>query len=536
MTEIEARLLTSAQGALHLIAEAEALTLPDSPVGGQLLCLRGAALFYCSEIEASAASFASARALGQRLGDAALEARALNGLGNVASQRGDYVGTLEHFLESARLAGAVGDEQGRLRVLNNIGVIRGELGEYEEALRTHREVIEGTRRIGDPLLESSARANAVMDLCLLGQYGAAIALADEQLLALSKAGVRQHEVVVQTYRAASLLELGQLEEALAAAERAQPLAEEIADHDHLCRLLVTRGRALQGLGEGQAATTVLTRALTLAQDLEFRLHERDAHRALSDVQEALGNLPAALMHLRAYLALQQAIHAQHVDRRTRLLTAQFQLEALRREADMERLRSEQLTRDNAALRQDHQLLAHRAAHDTLTGLANRAHFQAEVSRTLRRGADAGEGGMSAVLFIDLDGFKAVNDALGHDLGDELLRQVGARLRQHTRRGDLIARLGGDEFTVLLRELEEAQDATRVGEQLLGALCEPFTLDEHQVSVTASIGVAVAPADGSDLTTLQKHADAAMYRIKHSGKNGVGRFSGSFPGTDQRNPA
>ena len=520
--EIEALLLTGAQEALTHLDDAEALAGAGSPELGQVLCLRGAALFYLSELEASGAAFGAARALAQRLELPAVEARALNGLGNIASVRGDYAGTMEHFLGSARLAEVAGDEQGRLRVLNNIGVIRGELGEYEEALRTHREVIEGSRRIGDALLESSARANAVMDLCLLGRYEEAVETADEQLVELTEGGVRQHEVVVRTYRATGLLELGHRAGALAAATETLPLAQEVGDHDHLLRLLVVQGRALHAQGEHARAALPLERALALAQTLDFRLHERDAHRVLGDVQEARGDLQGALRHLRAYLELQQAIYAQDADRRTRLLTAQFQFEALRREAEMERLRAEQLIQDNAALRHDRQLLAHRASHDTLTGLANRAHFQAEVSRALRgRGEEGGgDGGLIAVLFIDLDGFKAVNDALGHDLGDDLLRQVGARLRLHARRGDLVARLGGDEFTVLLRGLQEGRDAERVAAKLLDALCEPYRVDGVPVEVTASMGVAVAPRDGTDVATLQKRADAAMYRVKRSGKNGV----------------
>jgi len=523
LREAEAQVPVHPQEALELIEQTENLARAcgDSRVRGQALCLRGAVLFFRGELEGSARAFQEARAVAHVLADPALEARATNGLGNVASQRGDYVGTMEFFLESSRLAQAAGDEPGRLRVLNNIGVVRGELGEYQEALSTHREVIEGARRIGETSLESSGRANAVMDLCALGEYAQALTLADEQLETLASSGVRQHEVVVRTYRALSLLELGRLDEALAASEEALPRAEEIAEHDHLCRLLITRGRALYGQDDFSGAAEDLQRALALAGELDFRLHERDAHQVLGDVYEAGGDHPAALRHLRAYLALERSIHAQDVDRRTRLLTAQFQFEALRREAEMERLRSEQLARDNTALRQDRQLLAHRASHDTLTGLANRAHFHAEAGRILRA-LEGGEGGeMAALLFIDLDDFKAVNDAHGHDLGDELLRQVAARLRRHTRREDLVARLGGDEFTVLLPRLGEVGDAAAAAGHLLDALAEPYALEEHTVRVTASIGVAVAPHDGDHVAALQKRADAAMYRVKHSSKNGLG---------------
>jgi diguanylate cyclase (GGDEF)-like protein len=124
----------------------------------------------------------------------------------------------------------------------------------------------------------------------------------------------------------------------------------------------------------------------------------------------------------------------------------------------------------------------------------------------------------AILFIDLDGFKRVNDTRGHEVGDELLREVGRRLRASVRQNDTAARLGGDEFVVLLEDVTKPQHAAMVAEKILLAVAS--TTDESRVSldVTASIGISFYPADGADQATLMKNADSAMYRAKKQGKN------------------
>ncbi|ADV67313.1 putative bifunctional diguanylate cyclase/phosphodiesterase [Deinococcus maricopensis] len=163
-------------------------------------------------------------------------------------------------------------------------------------------------------------------------------------------------------------------------------------------------------------------------------------------------------------------------------------------------------------------LAHQAQHDVLTGLPNRALFQDRVERGIASAAR--EGGRLAVMFIDLDGFKAVNDTLGHAAGDELLREVASRLQDNVRRNDTVARLGGDEFTVMLLGVNTAQDAASVAQKILRALREPIHLADGAAHVSGSIGVSLYPQDGADATDLQRHADIAMYRAKQGGKNNI----------------
>jgi diguanylate cyclase (GGDEF)-like protein/PAS domain S-box-containing protein len=161
---------------------------------------------------------------------------------------------------------------------------------------------------------------------------------------------------------------------------------------------------------------------------------------------------------------------------------------------------------------------HQMAHyDLLTELPNRAllndRLQQEVIRARR------DKTLMAVMFLDLDKFKPVNDNLGHDIGDLLLKQVAVRLLASVRAADTVARLGGDEFVVLLHAIEQQQDAAVVAEKILNALNQPFSIDGHEVSISGSIGIAAYPEHGKDEKLLLLNADIAMYQAKKDGRNG-----------------
>jgi diguanylate cyclase (GGDEF)-like protein/PAS domain S-box-containing protein len=166
-------------------------------------------------------------------------------------------------------------------------------------------------------------------------------------------------------------------------------------------------------------------------------------------------------------------------------------------------------------------LAHQAQHDMLTGLPNRGLFEARLEEALVEARQ--QGTMLAVLFVDLDRFKQINDTLGHSVGDLLLQQVAKRLATCVRRTDMLARMGGDEFTLLLTGLENQQYAVRVAQKLLDALKAPFAVDKYELFVTASVGISIHPRDGKDAATLHRNADSAMYRAKNLGKNNFQLF-------------
>ena len=169
-----------------------------------------------------------------------------------------------------------------------------------------------------------------------------------------------------------------------------------------------------------------------------------------------------------------------------------------------------------------QRIQHLATHDSLTNLPNRAMFN-ELLGIAVQTAHRHAAGL-AVLFIDLDGFKVINDSLGHEAGDQLLCRVGDRLKQLLRGSDVVARFGGDEFVVLLQEIADVKPIANVARKILSTIAEPVDLMGHTHHVTASIGISFYPTDGSDGSTLLKHADAAMYVVKDQGKNGFRFYS------------
>ncbi|WP_293136032.1 EAL domain-containing protein [Microcoleus sp. bin38.metabat.b11b12b14.051] len=162
------------------------------------------------------------------------------------------------------------------------------------------------------------------------------------------------------------------------------------------------------------------------------------------------------------------------------------------------------------------MMRHQASHDSLTGLANRLLFNETLSLALANSHHNAE--MLAVIFLDLDRFKNVNDTLGHPVGDQLLQAVSRRLTSCLRVGDSLARWGGDEFTVLLYNINSPDDATKVCQLIIQSLSSPFDFDGLELYIKASLGIALAPYDGEDAETLLKNADAAMYKAKQRGRN------------------
>ena len=172
--------------------------------------------------------------------------------------------------------------------------------------------------------------------------------------------------------------------------------------------------------------------------------------------------------------------------------------------------------DVTAQKVDQARLDYLAHHDVLTGLANRTVFEEELARSLERVKRHFQN--VTLLFIDLDDFKAINDSWGHQGGDAVLRALAGRLTTSSRKGDIVARLGGDEFALVMDDDEKTEDVAEMVPRLLEEIAQPIKLQGREVRVTASIGVAVYPVDGEDVTTLLKNADAAMYAAKQGGRN------------------
>jgi diguanylate cyclase (GGDEF)-like protein len=178
--------------------------------------------------------------------------------------------------------------------------------------------------------------------------------------------------------------------------------------------------------------------------------------------------------------------------------------------------------DVTAQKQAESQIAYLARHDALTGIANRAVLQEkteEASARLRRQGEA-----FSIFLLDLDGFKYINDTLGHAGGDELLKQLACRLKASLRETEIVARFGGDEFVIIQSdEVLQREGAIALAARLLDVVAKPFCLDGHNVTISTSIGIALAPEDGTDLGDLLKKADLALYRVKSEGKNNFNFF-------------
>jgi diguanylate cyclase (GGDEF)-like protein len=172
-----------------------------------------------------------------------------------------------------------------------------------------------------------------------------------------------------------------------------------------------------------------------------------------------------------------------------------------------------------------QELKYLAYHDKVTGLRNREAFYQELDQVIYESERKADNKHSAVLFCDLDNFKLVNDSLGHDVGDQVLREVANRMKTSLRKSDFVFRLGGDEFTVLVKELNKEYEAGYIGEKLIKSLSLPYQIGPHKINyLTVSVGIVIFPKDGVERELLVKRADTAMYNAKTNGKNNFRYFS------------
>ncbi len=183
--------------------------------------------------------------------------------------------------------------------------------------------------------------------------------------------------------------------------------------------------------------------------------------------------------------------------------------------------------DHSRLYENLQLRAH---HDSLTGLPNRVLFEDRLERALHQAVVLGQ--KLALLFVDMDGFKEINDTYGHRAGDIYLREVADRMKRAMRPGDTVARVDGDEFTVIAAGISEIDEAEAIASRILQAIREPMMIEGRNIAASASIGIAVFPDDGTSAEQLQREADAAMYSAKDLGRNRIQLFAAPNDGLDK----
>nr|MBP9561594.1 GGDEF domain-containing protein [Syntrophorhabdaceae bacterium] len=183
-----------------------------------------------------------------------------------------------------------------------------------------------------------------------------------------------------------------------------------------------------------------------------------------------------------------------------------------------------IVRDITERKRAEEAMKYMAFHDMLTGLPNRSLFNDRLNVALARGERFEK--IVAVMMLDLDRFKDVNDTYGHTTGDRLLRAVAKRLMSQIRRGDTVARMGGDEFILIFTDLKDRYDAKIIAQKIIEEFKPAIHFDGMKINITISIGIALYPEHGRDIDTLVKNADIAMYKVKNSGRNGYSFYDGS----------
>lgn len=178
-------------------------------------------------------------------------------------------------------------------------------------------------------------------------------------------------------------------------------------------------------------------------------------------------------------------------------------------------------------KQKDEVIFNQANYDQLTGLPNRNLFKDQLNREIRKSNRNGQS--LSLMFLDLDHFKDINDTLGHDKGDKLLKEVADRLTSCVRETDTVSRLGGDEFAIILPEINNKARIETIAQKIINKLSSPFYLDKKQIDyyISTSIGIVIYPDDGSDMKSLMKHVDQAMYAAKQSGRNRFNYFTRSM---------
>ena len=181
-----------------------------------------------------------------------------------------------------------------------------------------------------------------------------------------------------------------------------------------------------------------------------------------------------------------------------------------------------MLQDVSERRQQERIIHHMAYHDALTGLPNRVLLNDRLHQALT--AVKRNSGAGALMMLDLDRFKDINDSLGHSTGDTLLKEVGQRLTGILRKSDTVSRMGGDEFVLLLPSIANSESSAVIAGKIVRAFRKPFFCDNHTLKVTTSIGIANFPDDGEDAETVLKNADIALYRVKETGRNNFLRYA------------
>ena len=449
-------------------------------------------------------------------------------LGAAYMHLGDFPDCIEWFELALTNSKKHNRPKGIYTSLSNIRDVEMKLGNFEQALKYGENSLLLARELED----NSLIANELSELGIthiklaqkdlntkpisaLDQFKTGIALLRQARETAKRAPIYGLEVNTLNAEAIALAELGQIEEAFSTSDKALEAASHNDNPAATADSEKTRGWLYNKTGQTSESVSHYEKALEIYQHLGMKDEVAHIHRELTDVCKARGQFAEALDHLEKFYVLDAQLRSEAAERRTQALAAKLDLEKVRHDAEMHRIRSEELSTLNLQLQEQAVLLEKLAREDELTGLANRRKLEefAIEAFTEARENDA----LLCVAMADLDFFKKVNDTFGHATGDDVMRVLGAVLRQHCPEGGLVARYGGEEFVLILPNTR-AKDAYVLCEKIRISLQHYDWQQFHpNLAVTISLGI----SDSKDATSherLLSMADLQLYNAKRSGRN------------------
>ena len=525
------------------IEEALALSrrLGDRVTEGRCLHYLGVSHYFLAEHTEAVERVTAALALFEELGDDEWQGAGFNTLGNVQFSLCDYGGALDWYTRALEARERAGDELGVAASLGNLGNVYSERGDLAEALKFHQRGLEQAVQIGSTLLEISSLCNLGGDYVDLGRYEEGIDVCRRSVTLGEKLEDWEKVAVALTSMGSAYAKTDRQAEALDCHRRALELARRHTLQKAAAHALYSIGEILLLQGTLGEARERLVEGAALAQAIGARRTAFQCAEALAEVCRRQGRYADALGHYETFRRLEKEVFTEEAEERAQSLIVQMEVAHHRHEAEsLAALNAAlqeanvQLEEANVQLEEANARLEVLSVTDALTDLPNHralvAALEAQIARACR------EDKPCAVLFLDLDHFKQINDTQGHPMGDAVLREFAARVRACLREEDVLGRWGGEEFLILLPGTD-ARRAQRIGERVRAAVAaRPFLergMAGGSISVTCSVGTVACPPHPPLRDALVAAADAALYAAKRGGRNQV-RAAGAPPRLSAKN--
>lgn len=514
-----ASLLSRHQEAREALKEGLALSRRQRDLGTEARCLHyiGVVHYYLAEHAEAIENVMAALQIRENQQDWEGLGTGFNMLGNIQFCLSDYGQALDWYQRSLEAREQAGDQIGIAMSLGNIGNVYSTRGDFAEALSFHQRSLDQSVRIGNTASVVCTLCNLGGDHVDMGRYEEAIE-ACRRSVALGETLEDWKQVsVALTNMGYALGKTGRQAEALEYFARALDLARSLQDQDVAVEILLYAGLTHAGLGELVEARVRLAEAAVLAASLGARGTALQAAEGLSEVCKRQGDYAAALGHYETFRRLEKEVFSEEAADRAKALVVKMEVEHHRHEAEALAKINTALQFSNTALQKANARLEALATTDHLTGLPNHrtlvAALDAETARARR------EGGPCALLFLDIDHFKSVNDTHGHSVGDAVLAEFAACVRACLREDDILGRWGGEEFLVLLPG-RDAEEALWIGERVRAAVADHRLAAKEGLSMTCSIGAVACPPQEAVRHSLVEAADQALYAAKRLGRNQV----------------